>query len=86
VTATPLFLRSVRLPLVVAGSAVATSRELSLALFPHGGQAGARRNAWQAMAGNVPTARERREALEALRLAAATGHPAGSGRTADATD
>lgn len=84
--ATPLLLRSVRLPLVVAASAVTTTRDLSLAFFPHGGQAGARRNAWRAMAVNVTTARERREAAEALHLAAASGHPAGSARHAGASD
>lgn len=85
-TATPLLIRSVRLPLAVATSAVTTGQELSLALFPHGGQAGARRNAWRAMAGNVTTARERRDAADALNLAAASGHPAGSAWLAGARD
>jgi hypothetical protein len=74
----PLLVSSVRLPRAVAHTAVSTSQGLSLALFPHGGQGVARRNAWRAMAFDTATARERRTSDAALRRATASGHPAGS--------
>lgn len=48
-------------------SRTATSvQTLALTLVPHGGQGGARRNAWAAMSADASTARSRREADQAM--------------------
>ncbi|MCW2502714.1 MAG: hypothetical protein JWO79_998 [Actinomycetia bacterium] len=46
-------------------------------IFPEGGQATARRNAWAAMSSNATLARDRREADAALAAAVAHFEPAG---------
>lgn len=52
-----------------------TVQDLLLTTLPAGGQRTARRNAWAGMSANAARARARREAAEALALAA---HRAGS--------
>ena len=56
---------------------------LSLVAVPHGGQRGARRNAWASMSADAALARSRREAEAAMdrsvsRAATRAAHPAGS--------
>ncbi|MDQ1655062.1 MAG: hypothetical protein QOD41_145 [Cryptosporangiaceae bacterium] len=46
-------------------------------IFPEGGQATARRNAWAAMSSNATLARDRREADAALAAAVAHFEPTG---------
>ena len=47
-------------------SLLSTVQELLLQTLPHGGQRGARRNAWAAMSADASLARARREAATAL--------------------
>jgi hypothetical protein len=45
-------------------------QQVALALFPHGGQGHARRNAWAGMVSDASVSRNRREADAAMLLAA----------------
>ncbi|MDP3711269.1 MAG: hypothetical protein Q8R60_02125 [Mycobacteriales bacterium] len=47
-------------------SFLSTVQELLLQTLPHGGQRGARRNAWASMSADASMARARREAASAL--------------------
>lgn len=51
-------------------SMLSALRELMLQTMPHGGQRGARRNAWASMSADASMARARREAASALDAAA----------------
>lgn len=52
--------------LVSPVSLLSTVQELLLQTLPHGGQRGARRNAWASMSADASMARARREAASAL--------------------
>ena len=48
---------------------VRTTRDLAMAVLPHGGQRAARRNAWAGMSADLAQSRSRREAEAAMELA-----------------
>lgn len=54
----------------------ATAQQLLLQTLPHGGQRGARRNAWASMSSDAAMARARREAAAALAVATAASDTA----------
>ena len=55
--------------LPIPARAVTLAQTLSALLLPHGGQAGARRNAWSGIVADARCTRDRREAEAALAVA-----------------
>ena len=55
--------------MVPSARTVTLAQSLLLLLVPHGGQHGARRNAWAGMSADAIRARDRRAALAAVELA-----------------